>query len=150
MKKLPKGEVEYSSLANIAARADIFKPFKGDALERLLSHIQLCGFDPGEVIFKRASAPDAFFIILEGHVKIVLKPRFFGLWGAGRAVILGPGKFLGEMALLENRPHSATAIAQDAVKLFIFLRQDFETLLQQNPSFAEEVRYIASQRKFED
>lgn len=148
MKKLPMGEVEYKSLAHIAGDLEFFTPFKGAELEQLLSHIQLYSFAPGETVFKKGGPPDAFYIIHEGRVTIRFNPRW--IWFIRKVATLGPGNLFGEIALLERRPHSATAVTEEGAKLFVLLREDFESLLKRNPAFEKGVRWIASKRKFED
>jgi CRP-like cAMP-binding protein len=141
------GEAEYRSLARIAGQLDIFAPLKGAQLDALLPRIRLYAFAPGEVIFKKGDLPDALYIIHEGSVTIRFNPRW--IWFVRKVARLGPGNLFGEMALLEDRPRSAPAVAEKDVKLFVFLRQDFEALMRQNPVFAEEMRLIAAQRKFQ-
>jgi CRP-like cAMP-binding protein len=50
--------------------------------------------------------------------------------------ILNPSEMFGEMAILENSPRSATAIALDEVKVLEFNSQNFEILLLGNPQIA--------------
>ena len=52
------------------------------------------------------------------------KTRFWGL--IRKMTRLGAGELFGEMALLDNRPHSATAKAELPSKLFVLLRADFD------------------------
>ena len=68
------------------------------------------------VVFFENEEGDFFFMILEGRIKVTI------LGDDGREIILsmlGPGDFFGEMALLDNEPRSATAIAvEDSELLF--------------------------------
>ena len=147
MERLVIGAVEFQSLAHIIHLIDIFKPFKGEQLDKILAHIQLFDFKPGEVIFKRGAPAEAFYIIHEGTVKLLFNTGLLWLWR--KRAFLEQGNIFGEMALLENRPRSATAIAKNRVKLFVILRPDFEALVRLNPAFAEEIRQIAALRHFQ-
>ncbi len=142
------GPAEYNALAHITGRLEFFAPLKGSELETTLSHIQLFGFSKGETIFKKGSLADAFYIIHEGEVRILMNAHWF--WLLRRQARLAPGNIFGEMALLENRPHSATAVTARPSKLFVLLRADFDALLLSNPAFAEGMRWVAARRKFED
>src|SRR5262249_51166310 len=107
----------------------IFKSLPDAQIAKLarLTTLRLCRKD--EVIFYEDEEGDALFVILEGRVKVTLlgiPDRFTR--GYGREVVLGvlgPGDFFGEMALVDNEPRSATAIAIENVQLLCLHRQDF-------------------------
>ena len=148
MQPLTMGETEFRALARIAARLEFFTPLKGQELDTILSHIKLYGYRAGETIFQRGSPSDAFYIIYEGQVRILMNRHWF--WLIRRQARLEAGNLFGEMGLLEGRARSATAVASQPTKLFVLLQVDFEALMQRNPAFAEGMRWVASQRKFED
>jgi CRP-like cAMP-binding protein len=50
--------------------------------------------------------------------------------------VLNPGELFGEMAILEEAPRSATAIAMDQVTALEFNQENFEILMQGNPQVA--------------
>jgi CRP/FNR family cyclic AMP-dependent transcriptional regulator len=99
------------------------------------------------VIFKRGAPAEAFYIIHEGTVKLLFQWGVLWLWR--KRAFLEAGNIFGEMALLDNRPHSATAVTKTGVKLFVILRSDFEALVRLNPVFADELRQIAALRHFQ-
>jgi CRP-like cAMP-binding protein len=81
------------------------------------------------VVFFENEEGDFFFNIVEGRVKVTI------LGDDGREVILsvlGPGDFFGEMALLDNEPRSATAIAIEDTELLCLHRNDFQSVLSDN------------------
>jgi CRP-like cAMP-binding protein len=96
-----------------------------------LTTLRLCRKD--EVIFYEDEEGDFFFVILDGRVKVTLlgiPDRFTR--GYGREVvlsILGPGDFFGEMALVDNEPRSATAVAIEESELLCLHRSDFQSAL---------------------
>jgi CRP-like cAMP-binding protein len=84
-----------------------------------------------QVVFFENEEGDFFFMILEGRIKVTI------LGDDGREVILtvlGPGDFFGEMALLDNEPRSATAIAVEDSELLSLHRTDFQSVLTENRS----------------
>lgn len=87
-------------------------------------------FAPGEVIFREGDQPTTAFLIESGTVEITAEQ-------AGRAVVLsrlGPGDLLGEMAVIDESPRTATATAIDAcVALVIDRAQINERLTQTDP-----------------
>src|SRR5215216_1099015 len=81
------------------------------------------------VIFFENEEGDFFFMILEGRIKVTI------LGDDGREVILsmlGEGDFFGEMALLDQEPRSATAIAVEDSELLSLHRNDFQAALSDN------------------
>jgi CRP-like cAMP-binding protein len=83
------------------------------------------------VVFFENEQGDFFFMILEGRIKVTI------LGDDGREVILsllGSGDFFGEMALLDNEPRSATAIAVEDSELLSLHRNDFQNVLTDNRS----------------
>lgn len=89
-------------------------------------------FAPEDIIFCEYEPGDDFYLILSGHVRIT---KVVG--DVEKTLdIFEPGDIFGEMAILEQQPRSATAIAVDEVKVLNFNRQNFELLLQSNPQIA--------------
>jgi signal transduction histidine kinase len=80
---------------------------------------------PGQVICREGEPGDAMFLIRSGHAAIV-KGSF------DAPIVLacrGAGEFVGEMALLENLPRSASVVALDEVYLYHVTRDDFQRML---------------------
>jgi CRP-like cAMP-binding protein len=89
-------------------------------------------FNEGEIIFSEFEIGDTFYLIQSGRVQLV---KLAG--DVERMLdILQPSEMFGEMAILENSPRSATAIALDEVKVLEFNAQNFEILLLGNPQIA--------------
>jgi len=81
------------------------------------------------VVFFENEEGDSFFCIVDGRIKVTI------LGDDGREVILsvlGRGDFFGEMALLDNEPRSATAIAVEDTELLSLHRNDFQAALSDN------------------
>jgi signal transduction histidine kinase len=80
---------------------------------------------PGEIICREGEPGDALFLIRSGHAAIV-KGSF------DAPIVLacrGAGEFIGEMALLENLPRSASVVTLDEVYLYHVTRDDFQRML---------------------
>jgi len=84
----------------------------------------------GEVVFGEGEIGDAMYIIWSGRAAVVKgdleSPIVLGY--------RGPGEIIGEMALLENRARSASVVALEDMRLLSIRRDDFEKLIQSNPS----------------
>jgi hypothetical protein len=87
-------------------------------------------FQPGEVFFRPGDASDTAYLIQSGQVEVLFgdpkKPA--------RSAVLGPGMVFGEMALIEERQHFATARAVTAGAATTMDRAQFERDLLQDPA----------------
>jgi len=117
----------------ILRKIPIFSSLSDVEIARLaqVTSLRLCRKD--EVVFYEDEEGDFFFVIVSGRVKVTLlgiPDRFTR--GYGREVLLsglGPGDFFGEMALVDNEPRSATAIAIEPTELLCIHRSDFQRVL---------------------
>jgi len=88
---------------------------------------------PGTVLFKEGTPGDAFYIILRGAVRITKV-----LPGTGEEVlaVLPAGSTCGEMALIDEYPRSATAVADRRATLLVIGKGAFAGLLEGDPGLA--------------
>jgi CRP-like cAMP-binding protein len=102
-------------------------------------------FEAGEMIFSEFEPGEAFYLIQEGRVELV---KVIGDVEKTLA-ILQPNEMFGEMAILENSPRSATAIALDRVQVLEFNRQNFEILISGNPQIALKLLKTFAERLYD-
>lgn len=90
-------------------------------------------FSPSQVIFHLGDPGGLLYLISKGKVKISHTTT------EGQEVvlaILGTGDFFGELALLDDSPRSATAIALEVTETWTLHREEFMHYLTDNPEFA--------------
>ena len=76
---------------------------------------------------------EGVLLLLEGTVKATC------LTSAGHEAILafrGPGDVLGELALIDERPHSSTVVALEPVEALVIPSRDFRAFMEQRPPAA--------------
>lgn len=107
-----------------------------DALERLgaASHT----FDAGQKIFMQEETAARMFIVRSGRVQIVT-------YGTVLENV-GPGGIFGEMALIDDAPRSAAALAVEPTEVLEVNRAQFLELIRQNPEFALKIMSILATR----
>lgn len=108
--------------------------------ERVLGEVAALAYTEeyrrGERIFAEGSRGDKFYVILSGAVRI--SKNIAGI-GEEALAILKDGDYFGEMALIDEAPRSADAIAEKRCVLSVITRADFENLLSQNKDLAYEL-----------
>ncbi|MBL8968400.1 MAG: Crp/Fnr family transcriptional regulator [Spirochaetaceae bacterium] len=105
------------------------------------STVKVC--EAGEVIFREGEKGDLMYVLLEGAVELKKKVE------RGETVLKivnAPNDFFGEMALLDDRPRSATAVAEKRCKLLLVDRPSFEAMILQNGKFALKIIKVLSER----
>jgi len=90
----------------------------------------------GTRLFQYGDPGDKLYIILEGKVRI---SREVGGMGEEALAVLGPGEVFGEMALLDESPRSAGALAHERCRLLVITKDAFDDLLFLHKDLAYEV-----------
>ncbi|MFP4385451.1 MAG: Crp/Fnr family transcriptional regulator [Spirochaetia bacterium] len=102
-------------------------------------------FQSGDIIFCEYEPGDAFYLIQSGRVQISKI-----MADIEKTIdILQPGEIFGEMAILEEAPRSANAIALDDVKALEFNRENFEILMKGNPQIALKLLKLFTKRIYD-
>jgi CRP/FNR family transcriptional regulator, cyclic AMP receptor protein len=102
-------------------------------------------FQKGDIIFCEFEPGDSFYLIQTGRVQI---SKVMG--NLEKTIdILQPGEIFGEMAILEEAPRSANAIALDNVKALEFNRENFEILMRGNPQIALKLLKLFTKRVYD-
>ena len=116
----------------------------GEAFSKAFSRFSRT-FKAGEMIFSEFENGGAFYLIQTGRVQLV---KITG--DMERTLdIINPSDMFGEMAILENSPRSATAIALDEVTVLEFNSENFETLMLGNPQIALKLLKMFTKRIYE-
>jgi CRP/FNR family cyclic AMP-dependent transcriptional regulator len=100
-------------------------------------------FEPGAKIFREGEVGDLMYVLLEGSVDLVKKLE------RGETVLKTvdtTNDFFGEMALLDDRPRSATAVATKPTKVLAVDGPTFESMIIANGKFALKIIKVLSAR----
>ena len=89
-------------------------------------------FAPGTVLFEEGQPGDYMYVVQAGEVEI---RRQVGETERVIAV-LPAGEFFGEMAILNGRPRSATAVVRKGARLIVIEGKTFEAMLRARPEIA--------------
>jgi voltage-gated potassium channel len=94
-------------------------------------------YPAGAIIMRRGAPGDCMYFVASGEVEVQLHPE---------RVVLGPGEFFGEVALVTGGPRNATIIAVRPCTLLILDIVDFRELLGRQPELARIIHEEAERR----
>jgi len=97
----------------------------------LLTHER--SYKANEPVFKKLAPSEGMYVILKGTVEIK-DPDSNTTFAT-----LGSGDFFGELALLDQEPRSAMAVATEASELVGFFRTDLLTLMKRGPELGNKI-----------
>ena len=100
----------------------------------LAQHLERREFDAGDYLFREGDAGDTLYVPARGSISIKL-PRQHGA-ESRRLVTLSPGVMFGEMVLVEDRPRSADAVADEYAVVYGLSRSALDTLRARHPVLA--------------
>ncbi|HEY1556924.1 MAG TPA: cyclic nucleotide-binding domain-containing protein [Kofleriaceae bacterium] len=113
----------------------IFAELDADDLEELSGIVEERRLDAGKELFHEGDVGDAVYLIVKGAVRVVV--------GAGERekVIneLGPGACLGEMAVLDASPRSATVRATERTRALRVPGEGFKRVLAERPEMSQAI-----------
>ena len=104
-------------------------------IERLCDEVDVRS---GFVVTREGAMANEFFVILAGRIGIDR--------GGQHLRDMGPGDYLGELALLAKAPRSATATALEPTRLLVLARREFNELLAEFPKIRAAVLRTVAER----
>lgn len=120
------------------ARCPFFAGLSRGELGELTKRTEDLEVEAGKVLAREGATGSEFFVIIEGEVSVAKD---------GKEIrTLGPNDFFGEIALIEDRPRTATVTAKTPLRFFVLTRQNFRSLLQQQPELEEKVTQALEER----
>ncbi len=111
----------------------LFSGLLAEQLQALEQTANMRAFKADDVIFQEGDPGDGIYIVLEGRVQVSTRVS-----ETERRVLtrVEPGDFFGEMAILDDRPRSATALAEAETKVCFLHRDDLVRILERSPKLA--------------
>ena len=120
------------------AAVPLFEGLSKKQLRRISSLMTRIDRPAGEVLTTEGQQGYEFFIVLEGEVEVRQGDRVI----ATRR----PGDYVGEIALLDRRPRTATVVATTPVSVEVLSRSEFVSLLAEVPELSAQVMATMAQR----
>ncbi|EEF59750.1 cyclic nucleotide-binding protein [Pedosphaera parvula Ellin514] len=108
----------------------IFSQLKPGELKVLEQAAQVRGFKANEDIFREGDTGDGVYVVRRGLVQIT---GLITLNDRHAFSKVGPGEMFGEMAVLENKPRSASATALEETEVYFIPREAMLALVENSP-----------------
>ena len=119
-------------------RVPLFAGIRGRELDELGRLADEVDVPDGKVLTREGETGHEFFIVQDGQVEVTV--------GGGRVASLGRGDFLGEIALIDGRPRTATTTAVGSARLLVIGHREFHQLMDDFPSVKTAVLEALAER----
>lgn len=116
----------------------LFAKLSQKELTEVARHCDEVSFDARQVLANEAKPGDECFIIVTGKVEVRRNRR--------KLTTKGPGEIVGEMALLDELPRSATLVTTEPTNVLVFSRREFRLLIGELPSVSRKLLETLSER----
>jgi CRP/FNR family cyclic AMP-dependent transcriptional regulator len=120
------------------AGVPLFEGLSKQQLRRISSLMTRIDRPAGQVLTREGEHGSEFFIVLEGEVEVRQGDRVI----ATRR----PGDYVGEIALLDKRPRTASVVATTPVSVEVLSRREFVSLLAEAPELSEQIMATMARR----
>lgn len=116
--------------------AYFFRSLADPVVEEIARACRHADFEAGATVFREGDAGDELFLVVHGEIEVWKHHE-----SADRSLLAryGAGRFFGEMALVDELPRSATAVAAVDSHLLALARSDFHGLVMRYPELAMSV-----------
>jgi CRP/FNR family cyclic AMP-dependent transcriptional regulator len=115
-----------------------FEGFTDADLDRIAELAESVEAESGAVLMEQGRVGQECYVIESGQAGVFVAEE--------HVVTLGPGSMVGEMALVDHRPRTATVITETPVRLLAFDTKAFRQLLGEMPKAEERIHALLADR----
>lgn len=127
----------FATTAAMVARVSLFRHLPPAQLAELTALLRPRQLPARYTVIRRGEHPDAMYFLDEGKVAVRHKDR---------RIVLGPGSFFGEMALLEGRTRQVSIVTLTGCRLLELQAGDFHRLVAGDPKLRAAILEEARRR----
>ena len=125
-------------LASGLAAVPLFSACSRRDLQIVARHTEVIEVPAGTAVVEEGGKGDAFFFILGGEAEVRRRGR--------TVATLGPGRFFGELALLDPAPRDATVVAVSPLTVGVLGARVFRAIVRDIPAMSEKLLRGMAQR----
>lgn len=127
------GTAFHHELCSMIESTQIFSGFSRRDVETLSEYVRAYKLDEGETLFREGEKGTFMCFLVEGKIGVFKKDQDSKL---KKLATIRSGRTIGEMAILDEMPHSATGIASEPVRLVMLTRKRLDKLIAEHPTLA--------------
>lgn len=120
----------------ILKSVNIFAETPDHVLASVASVVDEVHLQPGETFIQEGDLGDSLYIIVEGEVRVHTRA---GSTDQKTIITLGPGKTVGELAVLDPEPRAASVTSVGETWLFRIGKEAFDEVIADRPEIASGV-----------
>jgi CRP/FNR family cyclic AMP-dependent transcriptional regulator len=98
---------------------------------------------PGDVVMREGDVGGDLFLVLSGRVHVY---RGHGTGEELDLGTLGAGSYVGEMAIFDDKPRSATVIAEEETRMLVLAGERLKELVLQTPEMSFQIFQVLTTR----
>jgi CRP/FNR family transcriptional regulator, cyclic AMP receptor protein len=133
-KRFDSGRVVDDSTSGLIAEfiinVPLFQSFDTRDIDILSRYFKLYHVEAGAIIFEEGEEGTFMALVMEGRVELRKRTGSHGLVTIS---VEGTGRLLGEMALIDGEPRSATATFVKPGRMLMMPRENYERLIREHP-----------------
>lgn len=133
--KFRKRRQEEVSRNSFLRKIPFFEALSDKQLKLIAQHLHERRYEENDFLFEVNHPGAALFIIMRGEVSV----ETLSSGQVTQLALIRPGEFLGELALLDDSPRSASARAVRPTQAYALFRGDLLKLTQEEPEIACEI-----------
>lgn len=131
-----------SAKAAALQQVALFSACNPDQLELAAALVDQTRFPAGTTMARQGASGWEAFVIVSGQANVLIDGQHIS--------VVGPGEAVGEMALLDRAPRSATVVAETDVEALVLTEPSLERLIKDTPVARNLLRSLARRlREFE-
>ena len=123
------------------AAVPLFEGLSKKQLSQISSLMTPLDIAAGRVLAHQGDIGREFMILLEGEIEVARDGKVIAVRGAG--------DYVGEIALLDERPRTATLTASTDIVVEVLNRAEFSSLLAEEPELSRQIRATMARRLVE-
>ncbi len=123
---------------NLLRSVPLFSGMTDTAVEAIRELVEPQDYEAGETLTRQGEPGDQFLVLSRGRARVEQDGQFIR--------DLGPGDFLGEISLLDDRPRTATVVALEPIHALTIHRERFRELLDRHPAIRYSVISALTER----
>ena len=127
---------------DLIAHVPLFAQCSKGELEQIAAIADEIDLDEGKELTREGAAGREFFVLLDGSADVKQDDKTINT--------LGAGDFFGEIALISDRPRTATVVATSPVRALVVTDRAFRRLVDESPEIESSVTEAMRERVAHD